>query len=87
MSTILNLDLTDELRAFVEENSGKGALYSTPSEFVCSVLREKKERLAAATIRDAILSGYQDAAQGRTVTYQGDLRKLLRKRDGHRSGK
>ena len=76
MSTILNLSLTDELRAFIDRNSGS-TLYATPSEFVRDVLREKKERLEAAEIRDAILDGYQDALQKRTVPYRGNLRQLL----------
>lgn len=75
----LNLSLTDELRAFVDRNSGEGTLYATPSEFVRDVLREKKERLEAAQIRDAILDGYDDAINGRTVSYRGDLRRLLKK--------
>ncbi len=50
-----------------------------PSEFVSDVLREKKERSEAAKIRDAILGGYQDAIEGRTVPYRGDLRQLLSK--------
>ena len=79
MSTTLNLSLTDELRAFVDQNSGDGTLYATPGEFVRDVLREKKERLEAAQICDAILDGYQDALQGRTVPYRGDLRQLLNK--------
>jgi antitoxin ParD1/3/4 len=79
VSATLNLSLTDELRAFIEENSGKGTLYATPSEFVRQVLREKKERLEAARIRDAILEGYQDAIEGRTVVYRGNLRRLLKK--------
>lgn len=79
MSTTLNLSLTDELRAFIDKNSGDGTLYATPSEFVRDVLREKKERLEAAQIRDAILDGYQDAIQGRTVPYQGNLRQLIKK--------
>ncbi len=33
MSSTLNLSLTDELRALVNENSGDGTLYATPSEF------------------------------------------------------
>ncbi|MBS0263941.1 MAG: CopG family transcriptional regulator [Planctomycetes bacterium] len=81
MSRTLNLSLTDELRAFIDSNSGDGTLYATPSEFVRDVLREKKERMEAAQIRDAILEGYQDAIQGRTVSYSGDLRRLLRKTD------
>ena len=79
MNTTLNLSLTDELRAFIDKNSGDGTLYATPSEFVRDVLREKKERLEAAQIRDAILDGYQDAIQGRTAAYQGDLRRLMKK--------
>lgn len=79
MSTTLNLSLTDELRAFVDQNSGKGTLFATPSEFVRQVLREKKERLESAQIRDAILEGYQDAVAGRTVPYRGNLRQLLKK--------
>ena len=81
MSRTLNLSLTDELRAFIDQNSGDGTLYATPSEFVRDVLREKKERLEAALIRDAILEGYQDAIQGRTVPYNGDLRRLMRKKN------
>ena len=79
MSSTLNLSLTDELRAFVDQNSGDGTLFATPSEFVRDLLREKKQRLEAAQIRDAIIEGYRDATAGRTVEYQGNLRQLLRK--------
>lgn len=79
MSTTLNLSLTDELRAFVDQNSGDGTQYATPGEFVRDILREKKQRLEAAQIREAILNGYQDAIQGRTVLYRGDLRQLMKK--------
>ncbi len=75
----LNLSLTEALRAFVDENSGEGTLYATPSEFVRDVLREKKERIEAAQIRDAILDGFQDAIHGRTETYRGNLRQLMKK--------
>jgi antitoxin ParD1/3/4 len=80
MATTLNLSLTDALRAFVDQNSGDGTLYATPSEFVRDLLREKKERLEAAQIRDAILDGFQDAIHGRTVSYRGNLRQLMKKK-------
>jgi antitoxin ParD1/3/4 len=80
MASTLNLSLTDELREFIDENSGEGTLFATPSEFVRALLREKKERLEAARIRDAILEGYQDLVSGRTLEYQGNLRALLKKR-------
>ncbi|MDZ4685648.1 MAG: hypothetical protein SH850_11335 [Planctomycetaceae bacterium] len=80
MTTSLNLSLTDELRAFVDQNSGDGTLFATPSEFVRDVLREKKERLEATALREGILDGFADALAGRVVEYRGDLRSLLKQR-------
>ena len=51
MARSINLSLTDELRAFLDQNSGDGTLFSTPSEFVRSLIREKKDRLDAAALR------------------------------------
>lgn len=79
MASSLNVSLTDELWAFVDQNSGEGTLFPTAGEFVRDVLRERMERLEAARIRDGILAGYQDALQNRTVAYQGNLRELLRR--------
>ena len=77
MSTI-NLSLTDELRAFIDENSGDGTLYATPSEFLRYLLREKKNRLEAAAVREAILDGYQDLIEDRVVEFKGDLRQAMK---------
>lgn len=79
MANSLNLSLTDELRAFVDQNSGDGTLYSTPSEFVRDILRRHKAQQEAAAVRDAILEGYQDAIAGRTVEFKGDLKGMLKK--------
>jgi len=81
MANTLNLSLTDELRAFIDENCGDGTLYATPSEFVRDLLRQKKMQIEAAKVREAILEGYQDAIAGRTVKYEGNLRSLLKKVD------
>ena len=78
MASSLNLSLTDELRAFVDENSGEGTLYATPSEFMRDVLREKKQRLEAAKMRDSILAGYQDLIAGRSIEYQGSVREVIK---------
>lgn len=43
MGSTLNLSLADELREFVDANSGDGTLYATPSEFVRYLLRQKKQ--------------------------------------------
>lgn len=79
MSSTLNLSLTDELRAFVDQNCGDGTLYATPSEFVRDLLRQRKAQMEAAAARNAIIAGYQDAIDGRMFQFKGDLRSLLAK--------
>ncbi len=79
MGSTLNLSLTDELRAFIDQSCGDGTFYSTPSEFVRDLLRQKKSQLDAAEVRKGILEGYQDAISGHTTAFQGDLQKLLKK--------
>lgn len=78
MSSTINLSLTDELRSFINSNCGDGTLYSTPSEFLRDLLREKKQRLEAAEIRNAILEGYQDIIADRVVEFKGNLRSSLK---------
>jgi antitoxin ParD1/3/4 len=77
MARSINLSLTDELRAFLDANSGEGTLFSTPSEFVRALIREKKERQDAAALRRAVLEGYDDLIHGRVSTYTGDLDGML----------
>lgn len=79
MSRSINLSLTDELRAYIDQNSGDGTLYATPSEFVRAVLRERKERAEASALRDAALEGYGDLIEGRTAAYKGGLRQTIKK--------
>lgn len=74
MSTTLNISLTDELRAFIDSNAGDGTLYATPSEFVRALLREKKDAIDAAKIRDGIIRGYHDMIDGRTIPYSGSAK-------------
>jgi antitoxin ParD1/3/4 len=78
MSRSINLSLTDELRAFIDRNCGDGTLFATPIEFLRDVLREKKQRMEAGEMRDAILEGYRDLIEGRAVQFKGDLRGALK---------
>ncbi len=77
MSATLNLSLTDELRAFIDRNCGDGTSYATPSEFLRALIREKKDRMEAAKLREAVIEGYQDAIAGRTIVFNGDLEDAL----------
>ena len=74
----INLSLTDELRAFINRNSGDGTLFATPSEFLRDVLREKKERMEAAELREGIVEGYRDLIEGRVIEFTGNLRKTMK---------
>lgn len=77
MPRSINLSLTDELRAFLDENSGDGTLFATPSEFVRALIREKKERQEAAELRRAVIEGYDDVLRGRVLPLTGDLRAVV----------
>ncbi len=77
MSRSINLSLTDELRSFIDKNSGDGTMYATPSEFVRAILREKKEREDAASLRASVLEGYQDIKDGRFIEYDGSIQSLF----------
>ena len=69
----LNIALTDEMKKFVASQSGNGTLYSTPSEYVRDLIRHERDRLEAATIRNAIIEGYRDVIHGRIHEFSGDL--------------
>lgn len=78
MSSSINLSLTDELREFIDQNTGDGSLYTTPSEFLRSLIRHKKEKLEAAELRQAIISGFRDAISGNVHEFSGDLREDMK---------
>jgi antitoxin ParD1/3/4 len=69
----LNIALTDEMKKFVSKQSGRGTLYATPSEYVRDLIRHEKDQVEADKIRNAILEGYHDIANGRFHQFSGDL--------------
>ncbi len=79
MSSSLNLSLTDELREFVDLQSGDGTLYATPSEFVRDILRQRKLQLEAQKLREGIIEGFQDVIDNRLHEFKGSLSDLLKK--------
>lgn len=79
MSSSLNLSLTDELRDFVNQHSGDGTLYATPSEFVRDILRQRKLQLEAQKLREGILEGFQDVVDGRLQEFKGSLEDVMKR--------
>jgi antitoxin ParD1/3/4 len=73
MPSTINLSLTDELRAYIDQNCGDGTTYATPSEFLRSLIRENKERKEAESLRADIIEGYQDVLHGRVIGFNGSL--------------
>jgi antitoxin ParD1/3/4 len=82
MSSTLNLSLTDELRAFVDGQSGDGTMYATPSEFVRDLIRKHKQQMEAERLRAGVIEGFQDAASGRVHPFKGSVRELIKKKRG-----
>ena len=79
MASRLDLWLTDELRAFIEEHSGEGTPHATPKDFVCDLLRQCKLRIDADKLRAGVLEGFQDAISGRVHLFQGSVKELMEK--------
>lgn len=77
MTPTFNITLTDELSTFVDQQTGPGTIYTTRSEYSRGLIREKMERVEAATLRSAVLEGYSDIRAGRVHTYDGDLNSLM----------
>ena len=82
MGSTLNLSLTDELRAFVDGQSGDGTLYATPSEYVRDLIRKHKLQKEADRLRVGVIEGLQDATEGRAQQFKGSVRDLMKTKRG-----
>ena len=61
MASSMNLSLTDELLDFVKGRTGDSGLYSTPSEYLRSLIRHDMEDQIVVT---HIMSGLDDLSAG-----------------------
>jgi antitoxin ParD1/3/4 len=77
MTVTMNISLTDELRAFIDQNCGDGTLYATPSEYVRSLLRQEKEAQTAHEWRAGIVDGMNDLIHGRTYPFRGSMKDII----------
>ncbi len=62
MASSLNLSLTDELRRYVNERSGDGDVYATPSEFIRDLIRQDMKN---RQVVDHVRRGLDDIRNGR----------------------
>lgn len=79
LSSSLDLSLTDELQDFVNQHSGDGTRYATPSEFICDILRKRMLHFDAEKLREGILDGIQDVVEGRLHEYSGNLKESMKR--------
>ncbi len=62
MSSSLNVQLTDELRRYVDERANDKDVYATPSEYIRDLIRKDMQDRAVAL---NILEGLEDLRRGR----------------------
>jgi len=65
MSSSLNIQLTTELRRFVDERASDNDVYATPSEYVRDLIRHDMEKRQAQA---SILRGLDDIKNNRFAT-------------------
>ncbi len=70
--------LSRPLAEFVAGLVGETGLYETPSEYVRDLIRRDMEQREGRTVRDAVLSGYRDLADGATFVSTGDFQQDMR---------
>jgi antitoxin ParD1/3/4 len=74
MSERINARLSQPLAEFVDRMVGDTGLYETPSEYVRDLIRRDMERRDGQIVKDAILTGYRDLAEGRVLVSSGDYK-------------
>ncbi len=71
--TSLHVSLPEDLEEFVRQETVEGG-YSTPDDFVRTVLRERREQKARRQIDDALLASLQTPSEEVTPAYLASLR-------------
>lgn len=61
MSSSLNVQLTDQLRRYVDERASDKDVYATPSEYIRDLIRQDMQDRAVAL---NVLEGFDDLRRG-----------------------
>ena len=64
MSSTLNLQLTNELRRYIDMRASDNDIYSTPSEYIRDLVRRDMEDWAVAS---GVIKGLREASMGEFV--------------------
>jgi antitoxin ParD1/3/4 len=71
----INARLSQPLAQFVDQMVGSSGLYETPSEYIRDLIRRDMEQRESNIVREAIITGYRDAAAGRMFASTGNFHK------------
>src|SRR3954463_10767258 len=71
--TSLHVSLPEDLKEFVRQEVAEGG-YSTPSDFVRTVLRERRAKKLRERVDEALLAGLETPAEEVTPEYLASLR-------------
>ena len=87
----LHVSLPEDLKEFVRQEVAEGG-YSTPSDFVRSLLREKRAQKRRRQIDAALLASLETPAEEVTPEYLAELRReahglIARKEAGRKSAR
>jgi antitoxin ParD1/3/4 len=63
MSSSLNIQLTTELRRYVDERASDNDVYATPSEFVRDLIRKDR----AQRVTEGIVQGLREISDGKSI--------------------
>jgi antitoxin ParD1/3/4 len=76
-SDSINVRMDESLMNYIDGFINPNGPYESRSEFLRDIVRRDKERREKEEIKQSILQGYVDWAEGRYIESSGDLRKDL----------
>lgn len=88
MSSTLNIQLTNELRRYVDERASDNDVYSTPSEYIRDLIRkdmETRNKIREREIAVALLEARNTAVTPLEDDFIQNEMKLLKERNASKS--
>jgi antitoxin ParD1/3/4 len=84
--TTLNISLPETLREFIETQSTQDG-YSTPSEYICALVKEAQKQKAREKVEDLLLEGLNSGEPVEMTAQEwSDIRREVYERHARRNG-